>query len=416
MSVVVLLDQNAGWGDISGCYSTGSISSTNTGGICAPPPVLYTDPPDTERCTIRHCYSNQVTGHLTLAPSTTGDLQATTPTEGMDGLYIEDISNGSLGITNAELGESSWQPGNTNLLDSSQNPMLKTFTDYTIWYTYNANGDISGSDPLEPYKEYDSIGNTLPDVSLNLLWEHLIPYGDLSSAYLINLDLSNLDLTGANLYYADISGADLTGVDASGTDCRIIQNIKYAILTNINLNNADFTSTDLSNVDFSPVATMEGVILNTADISAADFTGVDASGADCRNIQNIKYAILTDISLNNADFTSTDLSNVDFSPVATMEDVILNTAVFKITPSIVATGEKSTFDKSVFVKFALFKLIFVKIAYFIFCIFLQSAPEASTPVKSAAEISAVFKITPSIVATGGKINIRQIRTCKVRII
>ena len=57
---------------------------------------------------------------------------------------------------------------------------------------------------------------------------------------------------------------------------------------------------------------MEGVILNTADISAADFTGVDASGADCRNIQNIKYAILTDISLNNADFTSTDLSNVIF--------------------------------------------------------------------------------------------------------
>ena len=58
---------------------------------------------------------------------------------------------------------------------------------------------------------------------------------------------------------------------------------------------------------------MEDVILNTADISAADFTGVNASGADCRNIQNIKYAILTNISLNNANFTSTDLSNVDFS-------------------------------------------------------------------------------------------------------
>ena len=115
--------------------------------------------------------------------------------------------------------------------------------------------------------------------------------GDLSDAYLANVNLTGIDLTKSDLTRADLTSAELTGAALTQAD------FTGANLTGIDLTKADLTGANLS-----------GTNLSGANLSETNLSGANLSGAELRSA-NLAGACFEKAYLYETTFSNVDLSS-----------------------------------------------------------------------------------------------------------
>ena len=102
-----------------------------------------------------------------------------------------------------------------------------------------------------------------------------------SGVNLRNADLSDANLSGANFSGADLSNTNLSGADLSGVNLSDV-NLRYANLSDANLSDVNLSDVNLSGA-YLRNANLSGAYLRNANLSGADLSGADLS--DVKNIE-----------------------------------------------------------------------------------------------------------------------------------
>lgn len=171
-------------------------------------------------------------------------------------------------------------------------------------------------------KQLQFLINALENPSARPVWRKLKKKArriDLGSADLTGRVIRDFDLSGVNLSTAimldvDLSGSDLSGADLTNADLR------GAKLNNCQLNNANLSRANLEDA-FLIDASITKAKLKTARCQGASFVGADLGGTDLGGADlrgaNLKFASLTNAKLEGCNVFETDMTGVvmdDSSP------------------------------------------------------------------------------------------------------